>query len=206
MKTKKLHCVWMLTLLAGATFCLYSTGSFAQDTAVYKKFRVDVGAGIPFKAGEKLDGLQDVAMSGYIEPNYAINDHVAIGLRYANAYAYTFDGYQVSSKNNCLYMAMLHYRSNTLPNNGKRVHNNRFTARLGLGLNNYVNRIDTTSFLFPRYGKGKTAATSFAFTPAVGFETGKLVFEFIYFYSGNKGANFPGIGAGFYFGGGRKDR
>ena len=179
----------------------------AQDSSVYKKLRFEFNTGASVTE-KKLDGLQPLTGWVTLEPNYALNDKVAVGIQYKYISSFSYDGKQVSTKDNNIIMATVALRSaafNSAPwifNKDKE----RLAFELGIGFNTYRNKVDTGFFALPVNEKVNYTGSGFAFMPRLAYETGKFTMEVNYTYTGNKGANFLGLGFGFFFGGGKKNK
>ena len=195
------------TMIAILFFCFcFANHVNAQDSSLYKKFRIDFSLTVSV-TDKKLDGLQSLTGTVMIEPTYALSDNFALGIRYMNVNSFSYNGTDVSTKNNNIYFATATVRSNpyhSLP--FETTNRERLTASLAIGINRYTNKIDTTFLGLPFGQKLNTSATSFAFMPRIAYEYGKFTTEINYTYTGNSGANFIGIGLGCYFGGGRKKK
>lgn len=167
----------------------------AQTEQTFKPFKVDIALGyaIPSGSGSKAGGLLA------IEPKYALNDNLTLGLRMEMAA--TAQGTTVNNefkegnvKASGSYLATADYYFNT----------NRFRPFVGAGAGIYTNASADL-------GEATTSAdvqkaNKFGFAPRAGFEFGHFRTAVEYNVAGKSGSlnhNYLGIKLGFFIGGGR---
>jgi len=165
--------------------------AFAAQSQEYKPFRVDggLGYGIPF--GDVYKG----GILFYAEPKYAINDYIAVGIRWEGA-LFGSSGEGVSIGLSSGYLATGDYYFNT----------NKFRPFVGLGLG--AHKIGGASLEV----QGQDAVigevngtTNFGGLVRAGFDFSHLRFAVSYNYAGKVGAethHYLGVTVGFYIGGG----
>jgi opacity protein-like surface antigen len=168
--------------------------AFAAQSQEYKPFRVDggLGYGIPF--GDAYEG----GVLFYVEPKYALNDKIAVGLRWEGA-LFGGAGEGVSIGLSSGYLATGDYYFIT----------NKFRPFVGLGLG--AHKIGAATF--DVQGEDVALAgevegkTNFGGLVRAGFDFVHLRFALSYNYAGKIGTethHYLGITVGFYIGGGKK--
>jgi outer membrane protein W len=182
--------VLMTALILASVIC-----SNAQST-VFKPFKVDLAFGYAVPGGSGSKGGVLFA----IEPKYAINDNIALGLRMeaavmaratTDASGQEFTGDVKASGS---YLATADYYFNT----------NKFRPFAGLGAGIYSNAAVAVNS-----GTAESevaASTKFGAAPRVGFEYGHFRMAAEYNVVGKTGSinnNYLGIKLGFFIGGGR---
>lgn len=180
----------MCALLAGTYF------ANAQSTA-FKPFKVDLATGYAVPGGKGSKAGVVLA----IEPKYAINDNITLGLRMEAAItargSVSSDGQSAEAevKGSGSYLATGDYYFNT----------NKFRPFAGLGLGIYrlaSAAVDTDSEGDPVIESG----TKFGGAPRVGFEFGHFRTAVEYNVAGKTGKinnNYLSVKLGFFIGGGR---
>lgn len=167
----------------------------AQTDRTFKPFKVDISIGyaLPAGSGSKGGGLFA------LEPKYALNDNLSLGLRMETALTVQGTGTNGeidngNVKGSASYLATADYYFNT----------NRFRPFAGGGAGVYTNAsadISQTST-----GEDVKSGSRFGFAPRVGFEYGHFRTAFEYNVAGKTGTinhNYLGIKIGFFLGGGR---
>jgi outer membrane protein W len=168
----------------------------AQDEQTFKPFKVDIAAGYALPAGS---GAKAGALFA-IEPKYALNDNLALGLRVevaATAQGNMVNGQmdQGDVKASGSYLATADYYFNT----------NRFRPFVGAGAGIYTNasaNLESQATTTDEVQKG----SRFGFAPRAGFEFGHFRTGIEYNFAGktaNINHNYLGIKIGFFLGGGR---
>lgn len=167
----------------------------AQEEQTFKPFKVDIAVGyaLPAGSGAKAGGLFA------IEPKYALNDNLSLGLRVevaATAQGNLVNGQmdQGDVKASGSYLATADYYFNT----------NRFRPFVGGGAGLYTN---ASANLDPQASTDDIQKGSrFGFAPRAGFEFGHFRTGVEYNFAGKTASinhNYLGIKIGFFFGGGR---
>lgn len=170
---------------------------------VYKKFRVDITAGIKAKQEKIQDSIDAYGVFLSIEPRYNLTDHLGIGLRFLSGEVYNNFEEEVAARRNNTMLANFIFTGNVIGVHRISEWDVRWFTGAGLGITSFKNIIDTGFYpLAPGKGVGSTG-TGFACMPRIGMEIGKLISELYYYYTTNKGANYFGVSIGVYFGGGR---
>lgn len=166
----------------------------AQTERTFKPFKVDIAAGyaLPSGSGSKAGVLFA------IEPKYALNDNLTLGLRMEGAV--TAQGTVVNGQMNegdvkasSSYLATADYFLNT----------NRFRPFVGAGAGIYSN---ASANLDAQTSDDVQTGSKFGFAPRVGFEIGHFRTALEYNVAGKTGTanhNYLGIKIGFFLGGGR---
>jgi outer membrane protein W len=167
----------------------------AQSEQTFKPFKVDIALGYASPSGSGSKGGVLFA----IEPKYALNDQVTLGLRMETAI--TAQGKVVNGemtegdvKGSGSYLATADYYFNT----------NGFRPFIGGGAGLFTN----ASANLNSSSDDVQTSRRFGFMPRAGFETGHFRTAIEYNFSGKSGAvnhNYLGIKLGFFFGGGRLD-
>lgn len=170
----------------------------AQTELTFKPFKVDIALGyaLPSGSGSKAGVL--VA----IEPKYALNDNLTLGLRMETAV--TAQGTVANNeikdgdvKASGSYLATADYYFNT----------NRFRPFVGAGAGLYTNA--SAELSEQTTSEDVQKARSFGFAPRAGFEFGhfRAAIEYnVAGKSGNLNHNYLGIKLGFFLGGGRYEQ
>lgn len=167
----------------------------AQSEQTFKPFKVDIAFGyaLPSGEGSKAGGLFA------LEPKYALNDHLTLGLRMEAAL--TAQGVAANENTNAdvkasgSYLATADYYLST----------NRFRPFIGAGAGIYTNASANAN----AYTQSTTEVQSgsrFGFAPRAGFEVGHFRAAVEYNVAGktaNVNHNYLGIKLGFFLGGGR---
>lgn len=180
---------FFITVLAIASVAF----AIAQSDRTFKPFKVDIALGYALPGGQ---GSKAGALFA-IEPKYALNDNLALGLRMELALTaqgtfnnqYTNADVKVSGS----YLATADYYLNT----------NSFRPFIGAGAGIYTNAsanatAQSTSEL--------QSGSRFGFAPRVGFEAGHFRAAVEYNVAGktaNVNHNYLGFKLGFFLGGGR---
>ena len=166
----------------------------AQAEQTFKPFKVDIALGYALPSGE---GSKAGALFA-IEPKYALNDNLAIGLRMEaalTAQASTSAMSDADVKASSSYLATVDYYLNT----------NSFRPFLGAGAGIFTNASAQANTASETTSDVKTGSR-FGFTPRIGFETGHFRTAIEYNFAGktaNINHNYLGIKIGFFLGGGR---
>jgi len=168
---------------------------YSQDR-VYKPFKVDFGFTGDFPTSS------DAGISGgiYIEPRYAVNDKLTIGLRiegvYLNYGNVTLDYTSVKVKTTTISPIILtgDYYFST-----EKV---RPFVGVGLGMFKRTSRSVEVS-VQQGINIGPKTQTKFGFAPRIGLNAGHARIAAIYNFTGTDVGDFLGIQFGFEFGGGR---
>ena len=171
----------------------------AQET-VFKPFKVDLALGYAIPGGSSTGTKAGVILA--VEPKYALNDNIALGLRMETAVLvrlernasgqFTNDGDVKASGS---YLATGDYYFNT----------SSFRPFVGAGVGIFRNasaEITSNTTTAPE----PATSTTFGFMPRAGFETGHFRTALEYNFAGESGGlsnNYFGIKMGFFFGGGR---
>lgn len=188
--------MYMKKLMFSILFLTIVAFSYAQSTT-FKPFKVDfaVGYAMPGGSGAKAGVLFAV------EPKYALNDNIALGLRLEGAVVaratQDASGHFVSGdvKAAASYLATGDYYFNT----------NRFRPFVGAGLGFFSTAaasVDTNGDVVEG-----ASAIKFGGAPRVGFEFGHFRMAVEYNVAGKTNSinnNYLGIKLGFFAGGGRK--
>lgn len=185
----------MNKLFALLSFLWLGNEAGAQSTA-FKPFKFDLAAGYAVPAGKGAKTGLIFAM----EPKYAVNDQVSVGLRMeaavmARAYV-DRDGMLKSAdvKASGSYLATADYYFNT----------ERFRPFAGAGLGLY--RLAGSSLNTDEEELEINSVSRFGFMPRAGFEFGHFRTALEYNFVGKTGRinnNYFGIKMGFFIGGGR---
>ncbi|CAA9500362.1 MAG: hypothetical protein AVDCRST_MAG96-1934 [uncultured Segetibacter sp.] len=169
----------------------------AQSELTFKPFKVDIAIGyaLPSGSGSKAGAL--VA----IEPKYALNDNLTLGLRMETAI--TVQGAVVNDeikegdvKGSGSYLATADYYFNT----------NRFRPFVGAGAGLYTNASADLTGEATTEEVEASRTRKFGFAPRVGFEFGHFRTAIEYNVAGKSATlnnNYLGIKLGFFIGGGR---
>jgi len=180
------------------TLILSGIHLYSQDR-VYKPFKVDLGFTCDIPTGS------DATMGGgiYIEPRYAVNDRLTIGLRIEGAYLnfgnVTIDYTSVNVKTTTISPILLtgdYYFS---------VEKVRPFIGVGLGMFKRTSRSVLVSAL-QGIEIGPKTQTKFGFAPKIGLNVGHARIAAIYNYTGLDVGDFLGIQFGFEFGGGKMNK
>jgi len=166
----------------------------AQTERTFKPFKVDIALGyaLPSGSGSKAGALFA------IEPKYALNDNLTLGLRMEGAA--TAQGTVVNGEMNqgnvklsSSYLATADYFFNT----------NRFRPFVGAGAGIYSN---ASANLDAQTSDEVKTGSRFGFAPRAGFELGHFRTAIEYNVAGKTASvdhNYLGIKLGFFIGGGR---
>ncbi len=166
----------------------------AQTERTFKPFKVDIALGYALPAGS---GTKAGALFA-IEPKYALNDNLALGLRMETAL--TAQGTVVNEeikdggvKASGSYLATADYYFNT----------NRFRPFVGAGAGIYTN---ASANFDAQTSEDVQKGSRFGFAPRAGFEFGHFRTALEYNVAGKTATvnhNYLGIKMGFFIGGGR---
>lgn len=181
-----------------AFFALGVINAKAQSTE-FKPFRVGVDFGYGIPSGDGAKGGVIFA----IEPKYAINDKISLGLRMEGAVllraSVDDQGFASSAdaKASGSYLATGNYYFST--------QNFRPFVGLGLGIHNLASASFDENNPDPNFEEVKSG-TKFGATPTVGFEISHFRFAIDYNLVGKTekiNNNYIGVKLGFFLGGGR---
>ncbi|MBC6109828.1 outer membrane beta-barrel protein [Pedobacter fastidiosus] len=188
----------MKSLKIAILFVIVSFSAFKANaqSETFKPFKVDIAFGYAVPAGSGSKGGVLFA----VEPKYAINDQITLGLRLESALtAYSFESngqsFTGDIKSTSSYLATADYMFNT-----KSV---RPFAGLGLGI--YSVAGVSISDNSQNIAVGST--TKFGFAPRVGIETGHFRTAIEYNFAGKDNGikyNYLAFKVGFFLGGGKK--
>lgn len=168
--------------------------SHAQETT-FKPFKVDLALGYAIPSGSGAKGGIIIAM----EPKYALNDNIAVGLRLEGALMVrasidaSGEAVEGEAKYNGSYLLTGDYYFTTTT----------FRPFAGIGAGLY--RIAAASF-DEEDAEDIQRTSKFGFAPRVGFEVGHFRTALEYNIAGKSGTinnNYLGIKMGFFIGGGR---
>lgn len=180
--------LFMTALAIGAVVC-----TNAQTEQTFKPFKVDIALGYALPSGE---GSKAGALFA-IEPKYALNDKLTLGLRMEAALTAQVtmanENSNADVKASSSYLATADYYLNT----------SSFRPFIGAGAGIFTNananaNAQTTSEV--------QSGSRFGFAPRVGFETGHFRTAIEYNVAGKTGTvnhNYLGLKIGFFLGGGR---
>ena len=179
--------------LTALTLCVAIFGN-AQYEKTFKPFKVDIAVGYALPAGS---GAKAGALFA-IEPKYALNDNLALGLRMelaATAQGAIINGEmnQGDVKASGSYLATADYYINT----------NRFRPFVGIGAGIYTN---ASANIDEQASDEVQKGSRFGFAPRAGFEFGHFRTGIEYNFAGKTASvnhNYLGIKIGFFIGGGR---
>lgn len=186
---KKLSCTFLL---------LFAVILANAQEQVFKPFKVDIAAGYAIPGGK---GSKAGAVFA-IEPKYAVNDNISLGLRLelaATARGYVENGQAFSGdvKASASYLATGDYYFTT----------NKFRPFAGVGVGLYSLASATFDDSMEEVNEDDlTTGSKFGFAPRAGFEYGhfRTALEFNAIgKSGNVSDNYLSIKLGFSIGGGR---
>ncbi|MEP7107500.1 MAG: hypothetical protein ABI760_05945 [Ferruginibacter sp.] len=171
----------------------------------YKKFRVDLTAGVDIRDNKIMGSVQAYGAFISIEPRYNFTDNAGIGLRFLYGEVYNNFKEEVATRRNKTLLLNFLYISGVTGSSKRPVTfwNTRVFLGIGLGITSYKNKADTVLLPLAPGKKIAYTGTGFAFMPRFGVDIGKFTLEYFYYYTINKGANYGGASIGFYFGGGR---
>lgn len=166
----------------------------AQTEQTFKPFKVDIALGYAVPSGSGSKGGALFA----IEPKYALNDNLTVGLRLeaaATAQGTVVNGEmdQGNVKVSSSYLATADYFFNT----------NRFRPFVGAGAGIYSN---ASANLGAQSSEDVKSGSKFGFAPRAGFEIGHFRTALEYNVAGKTATvnhNYLGIKLGFFIGGGR---
>ncbi|ANE49343.1 outer membrane beta-barrel protein [Flavisolibacter tropicus] len=175
----------------------FMAGAFFSNAQTFKPFKVDLAAGYAVPSGKGSKGGVVLA----IEPKYAINDNISLGLRMEAAI--TARGYVASNgqevsgdvKASASYLATGDYYFNT----------NKFRPFAGLGVGIY-SLASASVDMIDEEATALDAGTKFGAAPRAGFEFGhfRTALEYnIVGKSGDINNNYFSVKLGFFIGGGR---
>ena len=177
------------------TLILSGIHLYSQDR-VYKPFKVDFGF------TSDIPTSNDASIGGgiYIEPRYAVNDRLTIGLRiegvYLNFGNVTLDYTSVNVKTTTISPILLtgdYYFSVE-----------KVRPFIGVGLGMFKRTIHSVEVsVLQGINIGPKTQTRFGFTPRIGLNAGHARIAAIYNLTGTDVGDFLGIQFGFEFGGGR---
>jgi hypothetical protein len=178
-------------------FALFALKSGAQDGTAFKPFKVDIALGYASPSGG--GGAKGGALFA-IEPKYAINDKITLGLRMEAALMVRANGIDEDDlsgdvKASGSYLATADYHFNT----------NDFRPFAGIGLGLFQT---ATADLSTDMSEEDVVSTGnkFGFAPRAGFEYKHFRFALEYNIAGKTGNvnnNYLGVKFGFFIGGGR---
>lgn len=169
----------------------------AQSERTFKPFKVDLALGYALPAGSGSKGGALFA----IEPKYALNDNLTLGLRMETALTVQGDAANGEINNGAVkasasYLATADYYFNT----------NSFRPFVGGGAGIYTNasaKLDQTTT------EDMQSGSRFGFAPRAGFEYGHFRTAVEYNFAGKTGTvnhNYLGVKLGFFIGGGRYEQ
>lgn len=169
----------------------------AQTEQTFKPFKVDIAAGYALPSGGGSKGGALFA----IEPKYALNDNLALGLRIEAALTAqgNFTNNEMSNgdvKASSSYLATADYFFNT----------NSFRPFIGAGAGIFTNA--SANLNVQSTGEVKSGS-KFGFAPRIGFETGHFRTAIEYNVAGKTATvdhNYLGLKIGFFLGGGRYEQ
>ncbi|MGE6221374.1 hypothetical protein ACQKCH_16240 [Nubsella zeaxanthinifaciens] len=187
MKKLMLSCA----LLAAMAF---SVSNLKAQSTNYKAFKVDVAFGYAVPAGSGSKGGVLFA----IEPKYAVNNSLALGLRMESAL--TANAIEVNGTSAA---GSIKSTSSYLLTGDYYLNETGFRPFVGLGAGLY----SLAGIEFDNSNAGIAGKTKFGFAPRVGFETGHFRTGIEYNFAGkNLGANYNYLAfkIGFFLGGGKK--
>lgn len=182
---------FLLTTLAVGTVIFTN----AQTEQTFKPFKVDLAFGYPFPAGKGSKGGALFA----IEPKYALNDKVTLGLRMEAAL--TAQG-TVSSE---LINADVKASGSYLATADYYFSENSFRPFFGVGAGIFTNASANANSETQTTSEVKSGS-KFGFTPRAGFELGHFRTAIEYNFAGKMGNvnhDYLGVKLGFFLGGGR---
>lgn len=187
----------MKKLLVFVLILSYAFGAKAQSET-FKPFKVDLALGYAIPGGSGTKG----GLLFAIEPKYAINDQIALGLRVEGAVmarvimdpttGQEIEGGDVKASGSYLLTGDYYFTTN------------KFRPFAGLGAGIYSS---AAASLDPNTEEIQSG-TRFGFAPRVGFEFGHFRTALEYNVAGKTGNisnNYIGIKLGFFIGGGRRD-
>lgn len=177
--------------------CAFMAGAFFSNAQTFKPFKVDLATGYAVPSGKGSKAGVVLA----VEPKYAINDNISLGLRMeaaitARGYV-SANGEEVSGdvKASGSYLATGDYYFNT----------NKFRPFAGLGVGIY--RLASASFeMVDEEEPTVESGTKFGAAPRAGFEFGHFRTALEYNLVGKTGEinnNYFSVKLGFFIGGGR---
>jgi len=181
-----------LTLLAVAM--TFSVSNLKAQSTNYKSFKVDVAFGYAVPAGSGSKGGVLFA----IEPKYAINNAITLGLRMEGALTAS-----AIEKNGESLAGNIKATSSYLLTGDYYFNETGFRPFAGLGVGLY----DLAGVEFDNSALDVDGATKFGFAPRVGFETGHFRTAIEYNFAGKESGvnyNYLGLKVGFFLGGGKK--
>lgn len=169
----------------------------AQTEQTFKPFKVDIAVGYALPAG----GGSKAGALFAIEPKYALNDNLAVGLRIEAALTAqgNFTGNETSNgdvKASSSYLATVDYYLNT----------NGFRPFIGTGAGIFTNASANMSVQSTSEVK---SGSKFGFAPRIGFEAGHFRTAIEYNFAGKTQTidhNYLGLKIGFFLGGGRYEQ
>lgn len=181
-----------LSLLALAM--TFTVSNLKAQSTNFKPFKVDVAFGYAVPSGSGSKGGVLFA----VEPKYAINNDITLGLRLESALtagAIVTDGVSVAGN--------IKATSSYLLTGDYYFNKTGFRPFAGLGVGLY----DLAGVELDESNLDVSGATKFGFAPRVGFETGHFRTAVEYNFAGKESGvnyNYLGFKIGFFLGGGKK--